>query len=95
MKKKKQNPPAPPLPRTIKGSKKITIKGYNGKTSEQINEINAERECKRKEKEIQIVNIVGGCIGISTLIIAGLVYGWALTAILFFIIVANNLCNAK
>lgn len=57
--------------------------------------MNAERAEKRREKEIQIVNIVGGIIGIGTLIIAGLIYGWALTTILFFVILANKLCNVK
>ena len=56
---------------------------------------NAERELKRREKEIQIVNIVGGFLGIGTLIIAGLIYGWALSAILFWVVISNNLCNIK
>lgn len=72
-------PPEKPPLRTIRGTD---------------NEM-AERAIKRREKEIQIVNIVGGILGIGTLIYAGFTYGFEMSIILVLIVISNNLCNVK
>jgi len=66
-------------------------------TDEQIRfiKMNTEREQKRIKTEIQLVNIVGGVLGIGTLIFAGFAYGIELPIILFLVILSNNLCNVK
>ena len=65
------------------------------KDLKKFDEQNAERAFKRREKEIQIVNIVGGILGIATLIFAGFAYGIELPIILFLVVLSNNLCNVK
>jgi len=80
MKKGKKNSvPTPPPPRTIRG------------TDEDV----AKRAEIRIEREIQLVKITGGIIGIAALIWSGFAYGIELPVILFMIVLSNNLCNVK